>query len=160
MVEIWCSHLIVCTISGFWPFMQQSHANHMSHVKYNNVMPFIFLVTSITGDTGKLVASQHLHFGPTAGQQLSIGGEVDEVFFPAICSHPTVVRLKEMEAVASQSVPQSHLPIQVPGCQDVSFTWTELHLIDWWLVTSESVQWCRWGGRLHNDLLVIRGRSE
>ena len=69
-------------------------------------------------DSGQLPGdhSEHLHLGPTAGQQLSIGGKVDVVFFPEISTHMILITLKEMEAVASLSVPQSHLPASVPGC--------------------------------------------
>ena len=82
-----------------------------SYVKHNNVTPrilpiLILLVITIICDNGKLVASgvpanllavdpidsgqlpggnsEHLHFGPNAGQQLPIGGEANVVFFPVI----------------------------------------------------------------------------
>ena len=95
------------------------------------IVPADYLALDLA-DSGQLPGchSEHLHLGPPAGQQLSVGGEVDVVFIPGIYSHPIVDALKEMEAVASQSVPQSHLPALVPGCQDVSFIWTELHLPD------------------------------
>ena len=77
-----------------------------SDVKNNNVAPLIFLVITVLGDHGKLVSSgvpgnhlafnfadssqllgghpEHLHLGPSARQQLSIGREVDVVFFKVI----------------------------------------------------------------------------
>ena len=51
-----------------------------------------------------------------------------------------------MAAVAMVNVPEGHLSTRVTGCQDVKIAWTELHLIDFTLVSSESVHRCWCGG--------------
>ena len=86
------------------------------------------LVALNPADSGHLPGghSQHLHLGTSAGQQLSIRGKVDVHFKPI--SHivnfkPISIRitLKQMEAVASQSVPQPHLIAVVPGSLRLNF---------------------------------------
>ena len=124
--------LAVCT--GVCSLKQQSH------VKYNNVPAVEHngklvasgvpadLVALNPADSGHLPGghSQHLHLGTSAGQQLSIRGKVDVHFKPI--SHivnfkPISIRitLKQMEAVASQSVPQPHLIAVVPGSLRLNF---------------------------------------
>ena len=84
----------------FWYYL--TPCLQKSQFKYNNVTPLIIPIIAPLGNYGKLVApgvpadplalhladggqltgchSEHLHLGTPAGQQLSIGGEVDVVF--------------------------------------------------------------------------------